>query len=47
MSDYTCDVLVCGGGPGGICAVVSAARNGADTLLVERYGLEWHEPRNR
>lgn len=37
--DYRCDVLVCGGGPGGICAAVSAARNGADTLLVERYGF--------
>lgn len=38
MKDYTCDVLVCGGGPAGICAAVSAARNGADTMLVERYG---------
>lgn len=37
--DYTCDVLVCGGGPGGLCAAVSAARNGADTMLVERYGF--------
>jgi hypothetical protein len=37
--DYTCDVLVCGGGPGGLCAAVSAARNGADTLLIERYGF--------
>jgi hypothetical protein len=33
-----CDVLVVGGGPGGIGAAVSAARNGADTVLVERYG---------
>lgn len=39
MKEYACDVLVCGGGPGGICAAVSAARNGADTLLVERYGF--------
>jgi len=38
MNDYVCDVLVCGGGPGGLCAAVSAARNGADTMLVERYG---------
>ena len=38
MKDYTCDVLVCGGGPGGLCAAVSAARNGADTMLLERYG---------
>ncbi|MGI6296303.1 MAG: FAD-dependent oxidoreductase [Armatimonadota bacterium] len=38
MKQYTCDVLVSGGGPGGICAAVSAARNGADTMLVERYG---------
>ncbi len=33
-----CEVLVVGGGPGGIGAAVSAARNGADTVLVERYG---------
>jgi predicted transcriptional regulator len=33
-----CDVVVVGGGPGGIGAAVSAARNGADTVLVERYG---------
>lgn len=38
MKQYACDVLVSGGGPGGICAAVSAARNGADTMLVERYG---------
>ena len=33
-----CDVLVVGGGPGGIGAAVAAARNGADTVLIERYG---------
>jgi hypothetical protein len=33
-----CDVVVVGGGPGGIGAAVSAARNGADTVLMERYG---------
>jgi hypothetical protein len=33
-----CDVLVVGGGPGGIGAAVSARRNGADTVLIERYG---------
>lgn len=34
----TADVVVTGGGPGGVCAAVSAARHGADTVLVERYG---------
>ena len=33
-----CDVVVVGGGPGGIGAAVSAARNGADIVLIERYG---------
>jgi len=32
------DVVVVGGGPGGIGSAVSAARNGADTVLIERYG---------
>ncbi len=33
------DVLVIGGGPAGIGAAVAAARTGARTLLVERYGF--------
>ena len=33
------DVLVCGGGPAGLIAAVAAARNGARTALVERYGF--------
>ena len=30
------DVLVCGGGAGGVAAAVSAARNGARVLMIER-----------
>jgi hypothetical protein len=33
-----CDVLIVGGGPAGSAAAASAARAGADTVLVERYG---------
>lgn len=33
------EVLVVGGGPAGICAAVSAARQGVKTLLVEQYGV--------
>lgn len=33
------DVVVLGGGPAGIAAAVCAARGGARTLLVERYGF--------
>lgn len=33
-----CDVLVVGGGPAGSAAAASAARMGADTIIVERYG---------
>ena len=33
-----CDVLVVGGGPAGCAAAASAARAGADTVLMERYG---------
>ena len=32
------DIIVCGAGPAGICAAVSAARYGARVLLAERYG---------
>ena len=33
------EVVVCGGGPAGLCAAVAAAQEGADTLLIERYGF--------
>lgn len=32
-----CDLLVCGAGPAGICAAVSAARNGLRVVLLERW----------
>jgi FAD dependent oxidoreductase len=32
------DVVVVGGGPGGFAAAISAARSGAKTVLLERYG---------
>jgi len=33
------DVVVCGGGPGGLPAGIAAARHGASVLLIERYGF--------
>jgi len=33
------DVVVAGGGPGGIPAAIASARHGAKTLLIERYGF--------
>jgi glycine/D-amino acid oxidase-like deaminating enzyme len=33
------DVAVLGGGPAGVCAAVAAAQEGADVVLIERYGF--------
>jgi hypothetical protein len=35
------DVVVVGGGSAGLAAAVSAARSGARTVLIERYGFFW------
>ena len=35
---HEADVIVVGGGPGGHSAAVAAARSGAKTILIERYG---------
>lgn len=36
LGDY--DVVVCGGGPAGITAAISAARSGNRTLIIEQFG---------
>lgn len=36
--EYKCDVLVCGGGMSGFAAAVSAARSGAEVILIESGG---------
>ena len=33
---YNVDICVCGGGPSGTAAAISAARNGAKVVLIER-----------
>ena len=37
--EYTCDVLVAGGGVTGLAAAVSAARMGAKTILCDGGGV--------
>ena len=36
--ELSCDVVVVGAGPGGLIAAVTAAKEGMDVILVERYG---------
>ena len=33
------DIVVAGGGTGGVCAAIAAARNGADVILIEQLGV--------
>ena len=37
--NHTCDVLVAGGGTAGVAAAIAAARNGARTILADRYNF--------
>ena len=39
QKQYCCDVLVCGGGVSGFAAAVSAARSGANVILLESGGF--------
>lgn len=39
MNRIECDVLVVGAGPAGFIAAASAAREGVDVILMERYGF--------
>ena len=36
---YQTDVLICGGGPAGVCAAVAAAREGVNVMIVETAGF--------
>lgn len=47
MEKYNCDVLVCGGGFGGISAALAAARLGKRvTLLEKQYVLGGQAPQD-
>lgn len=50
MNTRTAEVVVCGGGPGGFTAAIAAAREGKETILIEKHpflggmavsGLPW------
>ena len=39
QKEYSCDVLICGGGVAGIAAAVSAAKSGVKVMLIENGGF--------
>lgn len=41
VESYDCDVVVVGAGTAGLFAACSAVENGADTILIEKYGEEY------
>jgi hypothetical protein len=39
QDSLSAQIIVAGGGPAGVCAAIAAAEEGADVLLIERYGF--------
>ena len=41
------DVVIVGGGASGCCAAIAAAREGANTLVIEQLGADEHQRTSR